>query len=459
MTSHQSFQKSYIYTALWLAILGGFSLGAHIAMPMGFGWNLPPFYQIWVQTHGHLQLIGWTGLFIIGVSLYFMPRLVKVPLPHQFLTTWILILIPTGLIIKTGALFTIPYLEAGKTTYVLTLLVQVCAVLEWTGIVLYLFLLLTLFKRKPRTYEGMKSVQPFFALMIAGFLVYSTLHALQYALFDVTSRMPWSSLTIDIFILLVLFPVAFAFSVRTFPLFIQIPPFRASFFWFGIVYGVFAVVYIVGAFLETPVRLDIFANIIISCIFLVLIYQLKLIPKMILSPQQFMIRYYGEKYLENRIDSGAFTKARAGYYDYGQFGRFELLMFASYIYLILYAVLEIARSVLQLGGYSAPFGHDPVRHLFLLGFVTMLIFGMAQRMLPGFMKKKGLWSTRIVVWTFILGNLAVLGRVLPMLLPHRLFAGIPEIHQWLMYGFGMSGVFALIALILLFVNLWQTFRE
>lgn len=458
MQKHQPFQKSYIYTALWLAILGGFSLGAHIAMPMGFGWNLPPFYQIWVQTHGHMQLLGWTGLFIMGVSLYFMPRFVKVPLPYQFLTKWILILITTGLIIKTGALFTIPYLAAGTTASFFTYLVYAGGGMEWAGTLLYLFLIGTLFKRKPRNYVGLQSVQPFFAIMAAGFFFYSTLHLIQYFMFDATSRMPWSSLTIDIFIMLVLFPVAFAFSVRTFPLFIQIPPFRVSFYWFGVIYGTGAVIYLTGAVNHIPFAVEITAKIVISGIILILIYHLKLFPKMVLSPRRFMIRYYGEKYLNDRIDSGAFTKARPGYYDFGQYGRFELLIFSAYIWLAIYAVLEIFRNVFHLTGSSALFGHDPVRHIFLLGFITLLIFGMAQRMLPGFMKKKGLWSQKLVIWTFILGNLAVLGRVLPILLPQPWFAGIPEIHQWLMYGFGISGLFAIAALALLLVNLWKTFR-
>lgn len=459
MSKHQPFQKSYIYAALWLAIVGGFALGAHIAMPMGFGWDLPPFYQIWVQTHGHLQLLGWTGLFIIGVSLYFMPRFVKVPLPYQSLTKYILLSITTGLILKTGALFTIPYLEEGTIRSLLTNLVRFGAALVWTGIVFYLFIIVTLFKRKPRNYEGLKSVQPFFALMIAGFFVYSSLHLIQYFLFDVISRMPWSTLSVDIFIMLVLFPVAFAFSVRTFPLFIQIPPFGVSFYRFGIIYGICTILYLSGSFFYIPLHLDQFSKIIISLVIIILIHHLKLIPKMILSPRRFMIRYYGEQYLKDRIDSGAFTKARPGYYDYGQYGRFELLIYSAYIWLILYAVLELLRNISQLTALSLPFGHDPVRHVFLLGFITLLIFGMAQRMLPGFEKKKGLWSRSIVIWTFILGNLAVLGRVLPMLLPQRWFAGVPIVHEWLMYGFGMSGLFAIVALILLLVNMWKTFKR
>jgi uncharacterized protein involved in response to NO len=456
MTEHQPFQKAYIYTALWMAVFGGFTLGAHIALPMGFGWDLPPFYQIWVQTHGHMQLLGWTGLFIIGVSLYFMPRFLKVPLPYGFLTRWILLLIAGGLVLKTGALFTIPYLEPGMATRWLARLVQLSAGMEWMGVALYLFLLLSMFIQKPRFNDGIRSIQPYLVMMMVGLLAYTTLHFIQFFVNDVTARMPWSSLTIDIFIRLVLFPVAFAFSVRTFPLFMQIPPFRISFAWLGIVYGIFACVSIVGAAMQPMFRIDVVANIFTAVIVLILIYHLKLFPKMFLSPRRFMLRYYGEKYLNDRIDSGAFTKARPGYYDYGQYGRFELLVFSAYLWLAVYAILEIFRGTAILSGFAAPVGNDPMRHIFLLGFITLLIIGMAQRMLPGFARKKGLRFPNLVAVMFVLGNLGTGGRVLPMLLPMDWFTAVPAINEWMMYWFGVSGLLAIAALVLLLINLWKS---
>jgi hypothetical protein len=79
-------------------------------------------------------------------------------------------------------------------------------------------------------------------------------------------------------------------------------------------------------------------------------------------------------------------------------------------------------------------------------------------MVPGFMKKKGLWSRKLVTWTFVLGNVAVFGRVLPILLSPDWFGGVPVIHLLLMYGFGISGLAAIGALLLLLLNLRNTFR-
>jgi hypothetical protein len=251
---------------------------------MGFGWDLPSFYHMWVQVHGHMQLIGWTGLFIIGVSLYFMPRFIKVPLPYPGLTKWILPAISIGLIVKTVALFTIPYIDNGRAVQPLTALVRIGAASEWIGVMLYVFLLVALYRLKPRTYEGLRSVQPFFVLMVTGFSVYSTLHLIQYFLYDVTARMPWSAFSIDVFIRLVLFPVAFAFTVRTFPLFIQIPPFRTSFFRIGVAYGTGVVLYLAGNLFDIPVSIGAFARILLTAIILTLVYHLRIIPKMFLSP-------------------------------------------------------------------------------------------------------------------------------------------------------------------------------
>ncbi|MBT5758052.1 MAG: hypothetical protein HOI55_00200, partial [Candidatus Marinimicrobia bacterium] len=46
-----------------------------VAFSIGFGFDLGPGYHAYIQTHGSLQLIGWVGLFIMGVSIHFLSRL------------------------------------------------------------------------------------------------------------------------------------------------------------------------------------------------------------------------------------------------------------------------------------------------------------------------------------------------------------------------------------------------
>ncbi|MCS7312845.1 MAG: hypothetical protein NZ742_08035, partial [Acidobacteria bacterium] len=70
----------FFWAALALATFGGFTLGVGLVWPMAWGRNLPADLAVWIQVHGHLQLVGWAGLFIMGVSLFFLPRLAATPL-------------------------------------------------------------------------------------------------------------------------------------------------------------------------------------------------------------------------------------------------------------------------------------------------------------------------------------------------------------------------------------------
>jgi uncharacterized protein involved in response to NO len=462
-TSHQPFFASYVHTALALAVFGGFSLGAHIALPLGFGWNLPPFYHIWVQTHGHLQLLGWTGLFIIGVSLYFIPRFVKVPLQGSFLPRASLISIASGIVVRTAAVFIIPYQEPGALSDVLVWILRFAALLELTGVMIYLYILFKLFKKKSVHPDSLTTVKPFFLMMSLGFFLYSVLHFIQVLLFDVTSRMPWNTILIELFMGLVLLPVGFAFSVRTFPLFMQTSPLKYPFqnpgwIYFGVTLSIL-VLYTVPSKSQSVMLLSGILQIIRMAVILKLIFEIKIIQKMILSPHRFLLRYYGRQYVEEREKSTAFNKARPGYYDFGQYGRFELLIYSAYCWLIFFTLLETVSAAGTIFGFRLPYGHDPVRHIFLLGFITLLIMGMAQRMLPGFLHKKGLAYRWIVAAVFWLGNVAVVSRVIPMLIPASWVADYPAVGMGLLYAFGVSGLMMITALLLLWVNLLKTFKN
>jgi hypothetical protein len=93
---------------------------------------------------------------------------------------------------------------------------------------------------------------------------------------------------------------------------------------------------------------------------------------------------------------------------------------------------------------------DAARHALMLGFITLLIFGMAPRMLPGFSGKRAAAFPSLVVWTFVLGNAAATLRVVPSLL-----AG-GELERW---AVAASGLLGWCAVLLLAINLTATFRR
>ncbi|CUT02280.1 hypothetical protein JGI17_11444, partial [Candidatus Kryptonium thompsonii] len=151
-------------------------------------------------------------------------------------------------------------------------------------------------------------------------------------------------------------------------------------------------------------------------------------------------------------------KPRKGYSDYGEFGKFELLIYSAYLWLVISLFLDMLARLILLLGLSVHYGVDPVRHSFLAGFISLFILGMAQRMLPGFMHKSKIASTKIVFLTFIFGNIAVSFRVIPMLIPLYLSGPMQTLAQFMLYLFGTSGFIAILSLVLLFINLRKTFK-
>ena len=76
--------------ALLLGVGGGFALAtvltltSALAVPQGSWW------PALAQAHGHLQLYGWAGLFVLGVAFHFLPRLRGTPLAAPWLVPWVL---------------------------------------------------------------------------------------------------------------------------------------------------------------------------------------------------------------------------------------------------------------------------------------------------------------------------------------------------------------------------------
>ena len=68
-----------IAAALVIGVVGGFALAATLTVTRALGVT-----GLWwaaaAQAHGHLQLYGWAGLFVLGVALHFVPRLRGAPL-------------------------------------------------------------------------------------------------------------------------------------------------------------------------------------------------------------------------------------------------------------------------------------------------------------------------------------------------------------------------------------------
>ncbi len=85
--------QAYILASLTLAIGGGFALAILLPLAQALEWDWGRHWPALVQVHGQLQLLGFAGLFVMGMALRLMPRFSGAPLafPHLFSATMLLV--------------------------------------------------------------------------------------------------------------------------------------------------------------------------------------------------------------------------------------------------------------------------------------------------------------------------------------------------------------------------------
>lgn len=170
---HLPFQPTIIWCAIIIGLLGGFALGSYIVFL--FAYNISPEKTIssLIQIHGHLQLIGWTGFFIIGVSLYKMPRLMSCAPLNKSTSFIIIITLILGLMLRTlGQIFIQQdVLDQDILRYGI---ISGC-LFETFGILIFVFILfpkLITFHAQTGAYAA-ASLKPFLLVSFSGWIVYA----------------------------------------------------------------------------------------------------------------------------------------------------------------------------------------------------------------------------------------------------------------------------------------------
>lgn len=460
-TRQADFQIGFIWVALATAVLAGFAIGAHLSFVIGFNFSLGQGFYSFIQTHGHVQLVGWAGLFIIGISLHVIPRLASVPLAHPRWIPGILWLMATGLLLRTLGQTILPYLGTSRLAVPWRWLTVGSGLLEFVGIAIYIGLLLRTLRGigDIRMQPALLSVRPYFGMMLAGWFLYASLNLallVQMALQKsaIVSR-GWNEFAILLFVDLVLLPVAFAFSVRMLPLYLTLRapdwPVRGT-----------AYAYLLAVWMQliaaAPPLSEVAPALASSLSGLGMLLKGGVIGWFVWQ-FDILLRRYDPWTVKRELQPGPDRRpTRPGLPDYGEFGRFERLVFAAYVWLVLAACFEVLDGSVLLLGLRPPVAADVIRHIYLLGFITLLIFGVSVRVIPGLLKKKCVASVPLVEATFWLGNTAAICRVLPLIIPPGLFAAMPASVVIVEGAFAFSGIIGLGAILCLGMNLWKSAR-
>lgn len=410
--------QPFVQLSLAFALSGGFLVGGALFAARSLG--VPPgsWWTSAAQAHGHVQLFGWAGLMVLGVGFHFLPRLRGVPLASPQLTRPILALLATGLLLRVLIQPALAASPPGLITGILATALVLSAMFELVGATLAITLLVRTFRQhavqKKRVDQG--PVFAFFLVAFASFWLALAANAIGLSLSsrDAIAVMPagMDSLTVELTLFGFLIPVAVAMSSRTFPLHFQTLPPRNRLLVTGLAVLIAGLgLRMTGDLTDTPVagglgRITVAAALLLFCIGLRIFGKRRALPRKKVQP------------LSDPLQLHAIT---------------------AYVWLMVAAGVIVLEGLGMLGLPAPAMTPDAERHAIGAGFVTILILGVGAHLLPGFARLP-LRSRRLAWGTLLLGNLAALLRIAPVLFtPH----GSGTVAGAVLAGAGLAGIIAI----------------
>jgi iron-sulfur cluster repair protein YtfE (RIC family) len=435
-SAYENIYEKFIKAAIIIALSTGCVYGAFILFYMGIQHSLYAVPRVLIETHGHTQIFGWVGLFIMGVSYFILPRFYAVRIYSGKLANLSFYFMVAGIIL----VFTYRTILPINNHYFFKALIMSGCFLEVTAVLMFLIVafktVLSAEKQELETYETFLFSGYLWFLIVtvahAGIIYYmlnagETLipHAAIYPLrhiqtmgfitlviFGVISRtlpaflgLKTPNPKINLIIMFMLNASVFVRAVSQ-PLMVYYADVSLPF------YYVFNTLYFTSGCVE-----------LLSI--LLFLYNLNILSK----PEVDFSGMEIEKSYEKFIWAGI-----------------AWLIFAE-IGMMVFTVQEsfmgIPVSHALIGSY---------RHAFTVGFITMVIFGFASRIIPISQGIK-LHSYSLLFMTFILINVGSVLRV--VFQPLAVHTG--SVPAYLVMG--ISGFIESVAILLFGINIWKTISD
>ncbi len=416
--ARENLYRRFLKAALLFTFTGGAALGAWALILMALRGELGGIGRGLIQVHGHYQLFGWVGLFVVGIAYHILPRLTGMPLPSYRLASLSFVLLVAGTILRLS--------QAFDPSWPRTSLLIGGALAELLGCAIFGWTVGRILASRAVAAQGWQG----YLAIGTGWLLVSALLNLLHAwilaargAFVVPPHLNIPYLTT----FLIGFVVSWILgvSLRTLPAFMGLkdrprvasalaPPLLVSVAVMTIGEGA----YLAGGGAAARLAFGLGGLGVAAC-FALFTWALG-----ILGPTT------GER--EPGIDRG-----------------YEKFLRLGYAWLLISAAMLATFSVLAIGGTSMDHAFvGAYRHAITVGFITTVMVGMAGRIVPVF-RGVPLYSTRLrdaSYWLLAAGNLM---RVL--------FQSLSGLYgpAWLKIA-GVSGVLELTALVLFGVNLWKT---
>jgi hypothetical protein len=438
-------------SALVVGVAGGFTLATVLTLTAALHVPLGLWWRALVQTHGFLQLYGWAGLFALGVASYVLPRLRGAPLALPQALGWIL-----GLHLASIALrFVCQPLATLTPSGLPRAGLLASGVLEVAAVsLIYACVLLTLRHGPPlSTRPAFGKILPLFGIALFSLGTTAMVNLVNMAHLAQSSSgivaEPGDTLNVMLGLFGFLVPIALAMSAQMLPTYAGLMSFPQKLLW--TLTGLYAsglLLYLSGMVAGSSGQMwGTLATglgwIALGAALLTFFgYCVALMRRRGRMPAHLARRSPTPNHMRRAYRLHVLTQEQ-------KFGPFVALIASAYLWGALAAALLLIYGAVLLGSGMIVVPLDAIRHSLALGFLTLLICGIAPRMLTGF-SGANIRSAGLVTATLWLGNAAVLLRLSVYWLPPLVGDGT-ALQAAL---FGASGPLGLALITCLAINLW-----
>lgn len=393
------FSPAFVWTAALLALSAGFLLGGFIFLLRAAGAYSAAWQVAAGQAHGHVQIFGWGGLMVVGISLHFLPRLLSTPLVRPGWPRPILILMGSGLILRA---LSQPALALGASHHLrlaAAVVMALAASFELLAATMVIGLIGSLWRsrRSGSTRVPSAGVRMLIGIAFVSFeiaMVVNWIAAIRSAqLMQPVITFRFDDVTTLLGLVGFLSAISLAMSARLFPLYVQTGQPREG--WLraaglGLIAGL--VLHAAGI-LATSI---------------ILVGSGQILESTALISGVIALRVFESRRQLPRRRVRILTDP------------LQLQVLTAYLWLTGASCFTLLDGMRNLGLNAWAIPADAERHAIGAGFVTILILGVGAEMLPGLARSRIRWEW--ARWlTLLCANLAALSRVVPLVTP-----GIPS---------------------------------
>lgn len=407
--SAQRLMMSYAIAGLFFMLLPGTFLGVWNLISISSA-NGNSISTAWIQAHGHAQIFGWIGTFILGIGFYSIPKMTGKNAAPAVLgwTAWLLWI--SGVLLRWVSGIYYPYWRAALPV---SALLELCA---------FLIFLASVRHHRSANSVGNNERTPVWIVSVligtAGFGIALLLNLVVAVYVSVNGSGPAFPLIFEArFLTLVSYafivPTVWGFSARWLPVFLGLKPVNERLLRSALLLSIIGVLLGVTGFSQLAPWVITFAAV---------------------------TAVAGLHILERSS-----RPAKTG----GVHASFPFFVRIAYMWLLIASILGI---------FSAYFDHahgwiGASRHALTVGFVSTMVFAIGQRVLPAFAGMRVLYSSRLMLTCLLLLNAGCLLRVTSEVLAYENYwLAAWKVLPW-------SAIFELTAVTVFAANMLLTFKQ